>query len=843
MSDSPGAPLVGQYAGAAPALDPAFFSTVGSIESVVSDLVYNADGSKAGASRSTVAEAWYALETDVKSAEQALATVNENFAKQVKAVKDALEGAAGEAFGEYATAILKTSEEVYDTLMKKQFGTTMGNVGHAIQAFADGWWQIHDASKAVRAQLTNSIVANAQNQVAAAQTAQQVETISAQVTVDLDTMTTNMDTALLKDLQNALGALGGQYNSRAADLVPLYISDGDTTTAAPQGSAQQRIGAGQDPDTKPGRLVRPGPEPQQPQVADSEQDAQRADTVPATPTPDTDTGVNPAAPGTTAPGAGMPVPSVESAVPGTTAGDPQAEQKSAPGSTGTTPDQQQALAGAKQAAGTAIDGLTAQTDDPARQQALQDAKQAAQGAIDGLTGSPLAGGLDGGAGSPAAAPVPGAVGGIDPTAGQALTDAKNAAGKAIDGLAGKTDDPKRKKALDDAKQAAEDAIDGLGSPAGAPGQLTGGPAETGVEAAKDAAGKAIDDLARPGDSAARQQALADAKQAASAALDGLGGDPAATEGPGAAGTPERAELLDAKHAAQKAIDDLIGRTDDPECRQALQDAKAAVGDAIDKTAAPEHFQQIQDAKNAADAAIDGLGAGDDQRRHALDAAKNAANEAIGQLNDAPQLNGPEHDQAVQHAKDEAAKAIDALGRPDDTPAERQALAEAKDAVNKALDGVGETEGSSALHDFLKPGEPAVKAPPGGLGGGAGGGLGGGAGGGAGLPATSAGPVTGGGAGVGSAGEGPTPGKFDTQPFQGGPGAGTQGGLVAPAASAQVPASGGAPMTPMGGMGGMGGGGGAQGEKEREPQIWMQAEQGAWGGEDSDEPRSHVLGRG
>ncbi|MDQ7810868.1 large repetitive protein [Amycolatopsis sp. A133] len=846
MPDSPGAPLVGQYSGAAPTLDPAFFSTLDSIESVVSDLVYNADGSKAGASKSTVAEAWYAIEKDVKSAEKALATVNENFAKQIKAVKDALEGTAGEAFGKYATAILKTSEEVYDTLMKKQFGTTMGNVGHAVQSFADSWWQIHTASTSTRTQLTNSIVTTAQTQVAAAQTSQQVTNIYAQVTTDLNTMKTNMDTALLKDLQNALGALGGQYNSRAADLVPLYISDGDTTTAAPQGSVQQRIGAGLDPNAKPSETPT-----LQPTVENSQLNSQSATPTTNTPQQNAYAGVNPATPGETTQGQGTPLqagplkPAYESVKPGETPGDPQATpgagQEGAPGLGRMTPEQQQALAGAKQAAGDAIDGLTAQTTDPARQQALQDAKQAAQGAIDGLTGQPSATGP----GSPADTPSPGAVGGIDPTAQQALTDAKNAAGKAIDGLAGKTDDPKRKKALEDAKKAAEDAIDGLGSPADAPGQLTGGPAEEGIEAAKDAAGKAIDDLAEPGDSEARKQALEDAKQAASDALDGLG-DPEATDGPGAADPQERAGLLDAKHEAQKAIDDLIGQTDDPERKQALEDAKAAMSDAIDKAAAPEHFQQVQDAKNAADKAIDGLGAaGDDpQRRHALDAAKAAADKAIGELNDTPELSGPEHDQAVQHAKDEAAKAIDALCQPDDTPAERQALANAKDAVNKAIDGIGGTDGTSALHDFLKPGEPQFKAPQGGLGGGAGGGPGGGPG----LPATSAGPVTGGGAttGLGGplAGEGPAPGKFDTQPFQGG-GVNTQGGPLAPAASAQAPAApgaAGAPMGPMGGMGGMGGGGGAQGEKEREPQIWMQAEQGAWGGEDSDEPRSHVLGR-
>jgi hypothetical protein len=47
--------------------------------------------------------------------------------------------------------------------------------------------------------------------------------------------------------------------------------------------------------------------------------------------------------------------------------------------------------------------------------------------------------------------------------------------------------------------------------------------------------------------------------------------------------------------------------------------------------------------------------------------------------------------------------------------------------------------------------------------------------------------------------------------------------------------------PMGGgMGGMGGGGGGKGS-EREPQIWMQADPGAWG-EDGENEAKPVLGK-
>lgn len=863
MSDpEDSAPLVGQYSAPAPSLDPSSFSTQDSIEAVVNDLVYNSDASKASLSKCTTAEAWFDLEDAMKAAEQTIADVNDGFAKQIKAVGDALEGDAGDAFNHYANAVLETSEQVYSTLMQKHFGATMGNIGHAIQVFADGWWTIHDASEHNRASIEDIIKGDAQRKIDATHNLTELYQITTQLQTDLADAKTQCDEALLKDLQNALGALGAQYNNCAGQLVRLFISDGDTSTAAPAGSYQAQAG-------KPGAYTNvPHDEPNtDTTVPPAEPNAdtpvpQQGETNPppviASPpvedlaeTPGDVAGASdgqgpgiPAVAGATSGGptdvgAGMPavsgVPSggpTDAGAAPTTTGGPDGTT----GQGGTSPEQQAALDNAKAAAGDAIDDLTSQSNDPQRTKALQDAKQAAQGAIDGLTNPSTPGELAGDAGGGA---IPTASG-PDPATQHALQQAKDAADKAIGGLAGQTDDPKRKKALEDAKQAADEAIDGLTSPAGAPGQLTGGPDEAGVEAAKNAASKAIDDLAKPDDSEARSKALDDAKQAALDAMGDPGTHGGATDGAAAGDQQDRAHLLDAKHAAQKAIDGLISNTDDPERKKALEDAKDAMSDAIDKTAAPEHFQQVEDAKHAADKAIDGLReSGDDpQRQHALDAAKSAADEAIEKLNDTPELSGPGHEEALEHAKQEADKAIDALCKPDDTPAERQALADAKEAVNKAIDGIGEeSQSPTALQDFL---QPHGSASPGGGGVTAGGGHG------PVVPDSAPGPVTGGGAassGGPGAPDGPALGKFDTQPAQGGPAVATQGGPAVPVTAGQVPAnaSGGMPMAPP--MGGMGGGGGAGNQnKEREPQIWMQAEQGAWGEGDQDEPRSHVLGR-
>ncbi|WIX98221.1 large repetitive protein [Amycolatopsis mongoliensis] len=822
MSDSEGTPtLVGQYSAPAPSFDPSSYSTFETLDAVVSDLVYNSDGSKATLSKDTTAEAWYRLETDLKAAETALAGVNDKFAKEIKAVKDALEGDAGDAFSKYATAILNISEEVYSTLMKKQFGTNSGNIGHSEQAFADSWWQIHQTADDALANMVSALEDSANSQIQAATDVNQLIQISTQLSTEISNARTGVNNALLKDLQNALSKLGQNYYDRGADFVPLYISDGNTATGAPAGSFQQQV-------NQPKQIHAADPAPTGIQNAELNTNKPQQNTLAS---------AQPLAPGETTPGQPTELPAAQTAMPKPALTGAPAEGTPA-SQGGVNPAEQQALNDAKNAAGEAIDGLTAQTNDPKRKQALEAAKQAAQGAIDGLT-NPAAQGLAGGPGSPGDVQQPVTGGGADPAAQQALANAKNAAGQAIDGLIGQSKDPKRKQALEDAKQAAEDAIDGLTNPAGLAGhQLAGGPAEGNLEAAKNAAGKAIDDLAKPGDSEARQQALDDAKQAAMKAVGDLGDQPGGADDNAPAGQQDRGPLMDAKHAAEKAIDDLIGKTDDPDRKHALEDAKHAMSDAIDKTAAPEHFKQVEDAKHAADKAIDGLGEpGDDpQRQHALDAAKAAAEKAIGRINDAPELSGPGHEQALEHAKEEADKAIDALCKPDDTPAERQALADAKEAVNKAIDGIGEEKGN-AMHQFLTSSGPKEFVPPrGGLDGVGGHGP---------VAHEAAGGPVGGGPGPGgnpATAGGPPAGKFDTQPYQGGQPANAQGAPVAAAPGQSGAASAGAPMGPMGG--GMGGGAGNQGEKEREPQIWMQAEHGAWGNEeDCDEPRSHVLGRG
>ncbi|MFD2419614.1 hypothetical protein [Amycolatopsis pigmentata] len=890
MTNPQGLPLAGEYNESSPPLDPSQYSTLDALNEVVNDLVFNENGSHVTLSNSTTAESWYEFERLFNSAAKRLGEVNESFAKEIKALKDALSGDAGDALNKYATDLLNESEDLYNTLNGKKYGTIVGNVGHAIQAFAAGWWDIINSSDKSRKSQDAQLRAQAVMQLEQAQTLSDIVTVENELKQSLNTMNSNADSQLVKDLQGALGALGSQYNGRGSDLVPLHIVNGESKSHDPRYNAPQRPAF----MTARPRMVNANPQspqqhPQGPatgfnpgQVNPANQQASVPPGAPGEVTPGQGTpgegtpgqglGSPPAAqtqnPQTTNPGSpadaqqmqnaknaannavaglGSPPGALTGDPGGTPAGSPAGSPAGTPGGSpagtpeantpgATDPGQQQALQNAKNAANKAIDGLSAQTADPTRQKALDDAKQAADKAIDGLTdpsgtpgtpGSPgAAAGGPGDAAGAVGAPVPGGMmpgGGRTPDDKKALQDAKNAANKAIDGLSGQTSDPTRQKALDDAKQAADKAIGDLTNPSEAPKTSSEGPGQGKVDAAKDAAGKAIDDLSKPGDSPARQQALDDAKKAAQKAIGdltdpsqagnahGTPGGPGDANGPGSPGSPgspgDDPTVQHAKDAAGKAIDGLEHNTDDPVRKQALEDAKKAVEDAIGKTADPAH-QGVGDAM------------------HALDNMPRAS--------DGPPVTsgGPSHDPALEHAKEAADKAIDALGHPGDSPDTQHALADAKHAVDKAIDGLA---GDS--HQFLAPDEHPKAADLAGLAGGAGGGAGG-------AGAGSLGGLT---DGVGVGAKAPAPqGQFDLEnsppgvtAAQSGPAAGPGGQLPGNfAANASGMPMGG---MPMGGMGGMGGAG-AQQNKEREPQIWLQAEKGAWGKDGDDTAQNPVLGR-
>ncbi|RSN39927.1 hypothetical protein DMC64_37040 [Amycolatopsis sp. WAC 04197] len=780
MSDAPATILDGaKFTRSAPAFDPSRYVNLTEITKAVHDLTHNSDDAHASLAHSSAAERFYAMETAMNNVVQRIGEVNEAVAAELKALRDSLVGEAGDALQSYGTAILKQSEDLYSTLSGGQYGTAVGNIGHAIQAFAAGWWQIHAQMDDDQAAAKKILENEASRYIQESTTQQQVDSVAPWLKKELDSMYDQAATERLKRLREALGALVNQYQNRGNDLAPIQIISGFADPAAasdvartPQEPVDQAHGLDSLPaDGELDRLQDPLSEQKDSALGEeaTEADLQQQEAA-------TEGGA-----GTGAAGSATD-PALEQAKQqaadaagaltdaGAQAGtDTPAEDTATPAEGTATPAE--GTATPAEGSGSAGTPATAPATDPAAEQALQDAKQAANDAINGLT-SPASTGTEGSAGTGGgAAPgsegsgaVPaGGVGGGVPSAQQSAADAK------------------RKQALDDAKKAANDAIDSL---TGQPATESSGPAGGGAGssgdpagAAKDAAGQAIDDLASS--SPEQQQALDQAKQAAQQAIDDLT----------AGGVTDPAQLAE---GASEAIDKLGAQTEDPATQEALANAKQAALDAIN-----------------------GDPAADTPRQAALDDAKSAVHEAI-----------------------------DSLDQPDSTPEEKQAYADAKAAVDKAIDGLAD---SDPLADFLggdQTAQAATSPAPLGSGVGAGsldlggsgggvGGSGGGAGGSVALPAAA-----------GSA----ALGQFDTQPAQAAvlPAAAVPAGTAMPAIDPNLAAQGGMPMggMPMGGapMGAGGMGGGANGEqREREPQIWLQAEEGSWGDQDGPQHRP-VLGR-
>ncbi|GAB3746642.1 hypothetical protein GCM10027598_85130 [Amycolatopsis oliviviridis] len=782
MSDAPAAPASAldgaKFTQSAPAFDPKQYGNLTEITKAVHDLTHNADDAHADLSHSSAAEQFYELETSVNTAVQRIGEINEAMATELKALRDSLVGEAGDALQSYGTAILKQSEDLYSALNGGQYGAAIGNVGHAIQAFAAGWWQIQSQMDKEQNSAKEILENEASRYIQEATTQQQVDSVQPWLKKELDSMYDQAAEERLKRLQEAVGALANQYNNRGNDLAPIQIVNGlaDPGAAADVARQQQealspakgtdQLAAGGEVDRTQDPLSELKPATEGAVATDPAQ-AEEAQAA-----------AEQAAGGAGTGGAGSATdPALE-----------QAKQQAADAAGALTdaavPATEGATEGAAAGEGAAApsEASTAQpATDPAADQALQDAKQAANDAINGLTSPPggdtAGAGTDGSAGTGGGA-TPGSEGsGVVPAGGVGVPSAQQQAQSAADA--------KRKQALDDAKKAANDAIEGLtGQPATESGGPAGGGAGSGgdpASAAKDAAGQAIDDLASS--SPDQQQALDQAKQAAQQAIDDLTGQ----------GVTDPAAL---GQGASDAIDKMAQQTQDPATQEALANAKQAALDAIN-----------------------GDSAADTPRQEALDSAKNAVHQAI-----------------------------DGLEQPDSTPEEKQAFADAKAAVDKAIDGLS---GSDPLADFLGGDQAAAQAASapaplgsgidagaldvggsGGSGGGVGG-SGGSAGGSAALP-TAAGSAA--------------LGQFDTQPARGAavPAAAVPTVSGMPALDPNL-AQGGMPMggMPMGGapMGG-GMGAGANGEqKEREPQIWLQAEEGSWGDGDKDGPRHRpVLGR-
>ncbi|WP_410611360.1 hypothetical protein [Amycolatopsis sp. lyj-109] len=797
--------LVGVYNSSAPAFLAGQYKSYGDLAKAVADLIYTADkggGVEAGLSSNKGAEAWYVLGLAIADATKRLGEINTQFAAEIKAMKDHLTGDAGDAFAKYATDLLNRSEEVFTTLDGKAYGTTVGNVGHAVQAYAAAWWDLvqkyddHRAGQERRikdqgiagikslADLSNDLYAsdmqNLINKIADA-TAGEITKLDAKVKDDL-----------LRDLQNLTTGLANQYNARGQDMVPIRIigEKPKESSGAGRGKSGDGKDSGHGKDSGDGK--------------DSGHSKDSGDGK----------------------GSGH----------GKDSGD--SKDSGSGNDSGDSKDSGDGKDSGSGSGGAADVG----------------------NAVDKALGK-IKGGGDSGSGSSGGTGNDGKSGQETPQMQKLLpmTDAQKKAGEAAA----------------QAGQQAADAIKGLsggatpdeaGATGGTPGTESAG---SGASPTQSSGPVPVSGKAPGGQDLAAKQAADKAKKA----LAGIAGldDPEAGDGasggggaaPGAGGgsldTPEAKKALsDAHDATGKALDDLIGKTDDPAAKQALEHAKDAAKQAID--------------------GLSGLGDGDGKPGDGSpgqDGAPSTTSDGPGQGKDGkvaldrqPALDDAQK-QKVHEAQTAVDKALDDLIGNCDDPSRHNALELAKSAADEALTNLVDPAHAERDHeallpmsaqDFLTPESARVDAFPAHAGVDAdklgaltavtpGGGPGGGGTGISGLDGLTATEAGGGGAGAAAS----VPAQFDTDtsasmqrgggvPFQQGtttPGVQTSLGAVTPGQAGAMGS--GMPMGGMGGMGGMGAAGGDQ-NKEREPQVWLQAGNSAWDDDESGTPPSQVLGR-
>ena len=821
---------------------------------LVARIVLQDDGSIPDLSSHKLAEQWYRLESEMNKAVSALNDMNDGFEKAIKSLRDQFSGVSADAFHEWAKDVLRSSQQVHTTLKENQYPLTIGNVGHAMQWFANEWWKALDEWDKEDKNARSRIAVKYMAQIELAQTQDDIDIVVKFFLKEIEVVDKELEWKYIQRLQGLVNELGRQYTERGQDMVPFDILRSDKIGSGSggnnKGTGGNNKGTGgnnkgsddNNKDSSGGYQPRGG--------GSNEGSGGGGGNNKGTGGNNKGTGGN-----NEESGGNIEVPDLSGLAGG---GGPDLGGSSGGGggggrspsggadSGGGAGGVNGALDEAKKAAQDAIDSIRNNTGDPEAQQALDEARQKVGDAIDQLKntgGGPDLSGL-GGAGSGGAPGGLGGLGGLGGDSGsrspsgrsgpgsafdpeeekrRALEDAKKATQDVLDDLANNTEDPEAKRALEEAKQAAQDAIDGLtgGTDPGNLHSRGSGDAEQkeALDRARRATQDALDKISEATDNPAIKEALENAKKAAQDALNQF--------------DPDLTGMRDAaKQEALDVLDELAEKADDPKVREALEDAKEQVKKAIENAELGNTPQEtLENVREAAQQALaDAIKDSDDPKiDKALEDAKDRLEEALEDVelknddvvqtsSDGP-AEDPEAKEALRNAKDQVSKALEDLIEQTDDPEAKQALQEAKKAVVDAIDNVEvpRTGAGSDLARFLEGDSP----------GGAGGGD----------------PV---------GGDGRRRAQFDTDVAQ-------QRGYIPPQTvssvpSAMTPASptlpsmmgamaGNMPVggMPMGGMPmGMGGMGMGQQNGEREPQIWLKADKEAWA--DGDDDASSVVGR-
>ncbi|WP_125737365.1 hypothetical protein [Amycolatopsis sp. WAC 04197] len=578
MADNENKFLVGANVEPAPDFDAGLYKSVSEMERAAEKLLKNAKNDVSGfeylsgnssLEHSTSAERWYRLEKDFKSAVDHLGEVNEKFAKEIKGVQDSLSGASADAFQDYASGIHKQSDELFSTLTEKQYGTTIGNVGHSIQSFAAKWWEIKSNSKKNHKSSQDDLKKDASVRIDNAQDLAEVSQINTQLKTDLEALKTRTEGDLVRELQELFNSLARQYETRVHDLAPLHIVDGHANRPEPTPPAADNSPAAD--TTTPTPDTTPAPDTTTP-----------TDTTPTpdtAPAPDT-TATTPASPSTggATSGGAAPPSSTGSSTPASTAPAAGAlPTNSAPGTPANSPAMPSTGVPASSTAPAADTTPAADTKPSAASTPTTPAIPTTSPA------SPSTGGATSGGAAP-----PSSTGSSTPASTAPAADALPATSSA--------------PAMPAASPATPSTGASSGAPAGSAAPAAAPPADTQPGSGEAPAVTDRDE---------RQEALEEAKAAVDRVLDRAidqqdpdKPEPAAQGGGASSGSagPDswRAQLDQAHQAVDQAIEALGSDSDSPARQQALEEAEAAVDKAFESVEEQDSMASFLDGSEHGD---------------------------------------------------------------------------------------------------------------------------------------------------------------------------------------------------------------------------------------------------
>ncbi|WP_075333807.1 hypothetical protein [Pseudonocardia sp. Ae717_Ps2] len=236
--------LAGQDTAPPPAFDAADFKTWTTLQ-------FQVEGIAPQEGQSPAPAAWKKFGDQFQTATERLQSINDDVAKLVKQVDEALEGQAGSAFQDYANGVLKESKAFAAVLADKKYADTVRGIGTDIAAFRDKWWETVQQSWKDRRAAQDKVRAKAISAVTLAAAVGDTSLIADVVQTYKNVVRrieNEYEDKLVKELQKQLGGLADDYSTAAKDMASLDIVRGEKA----QGSKSAVAKLDKDDDKKDG---------------------------------------------------------------------------------------------------------------------------------------------------------------------------------------------------------------------------------------------------------------------------------------------------------------------------------------------------------------------------------------------------------------------------------------------------------------------------------------------------------------------------------------------------------------------------------------------------------------